>query len=228
MSSLYNIYIGYDSQEDIAYKVCANSILKHTSEPSSISITPLKLRDLRQSNVYYRPEDPLSSTEFTFSRFLVPFLQNYTGVALFCDCDFLFIDDVIKVFRLYDQTKALQCCMHDYSPKSQYKMQGAAQHLYPRKNWSSLMLYNCAHPSNKTLTKELVNSETGQYLHRFSWLDDQEIGQIHHEWNWLVGWYKQPMDGIPKAIHFTEGGPWHDNYKNCEYSSLWRQYLVDC
>jgi lipopolysaccharide biosynthesis glycosyltransferase len=227
MSYPYNIYIGYDSREDNAYRVCVNSILQNASEPSLISIKPLNLKELRQANLYYRPDDPLSSTEFTFSRFLVPLLENYRGVALFCDCDFLFVDDVIELFDLYDHSKALQCCMHDYTPKSQYKMQGAVQHLYPRKNWSSLILYNCAHPSNKKLTKELVNSQTGQYLHRFNWLEDREIGQIPHEWNWLVGWYKEPKDGIPKAIHFTEGGPWHNNYENCEYSNIWRQYLAN-
>lgn len=225
MKETYDIYIGYDSRETLAFDVCVNSILSNTADPTEIVIHPLRLPELKSKGVYYRPEDPLSSTEFTFSRFLVPYLQNYTGNALFCDCDFLFTKDVKEVFALFNQSKAVQCCKHDYAPNSTHKMEGAVQYLYPRKNWSSLILFNCSHDSNKALTKEIVNTETGQYLHRFSWLKDEEIGEIPHEWNWLVGWYKEPTDGTPNALHFTEGGPWHKGYEDCEYSDLWRQYL---
>jgi lipopolysaccharide biosynthesis glycosyltransferase len=225
MKTSYDIYVGYDSREPLAFDVCVNSILKNTSNPTAITIHPLRIDQLRRSGVYYRPDDPLSSTEFTFSRFLVPFLQEYKGKALFCDSDFLFIRDVVELFELFDSTKAIQCCMHDYNPSSVYKMEGAMQHLYPRKNWSSLVLYNCEHESNQTLTTELVNNETGQYLHRFQWLKDEELGELSYEWNWLVGWYKEPVNGTPKALHFTEGGPWHKGYENCEYADIWRQYL---
>ena len=106
-------------------------------------------------------------------------------------------------------------------------MDGKEQTIYPRKNWSSLVLWNCGHPSNKTVTKDYVNdpNTTGKILHRFSWLEDHEIGSISHEWNWLAGWYKEPDDGKPKAIHYTEGGPWFKDYRNCEYSELWKSSL---
>ena len=216
---MYNIYIGYDSKETEAYEVCVNSLLLNTSE--KLIITPLKLDSLRQEGIYTRETDPLSSTEFTFSRFLVPYLQGYKGTALFCDCDFLFLEDVSGIFELFDSSKALQCCKHNYTPTSKTKMGGAAQHLYPRKNWSSLMMFNCEHNSNQQLTPELINKESGQFLHRFQWLRDEEIGEIPLQWNWLVDWYQEPVDGFPFALHFTEGGPWLDQYKNCSYNQEW-------
>jgi len=221
MNSL-NVYIGWDSRETKAYEVCVKSILTHTSK--KINIYPLKLQELRNIGFYTRPDDPLSSTEFTFSRFLVPYLNSYKGTALFCDCDFLFLDDIVKIFDMADQTKAVQCCKHDYKPTSEVKMEGSKQYVYPRKNWSSLMLFNCDNPSNKFLNHGNVNELSGQYLHRFNWLLDDEIGSIPIEWNWLVNWYKEPVDGSPKALHFTEGGPWHKGYENCEYSELWNSY----
>jgi hypothetical protein len=123
------------------------------------------------------------------------------------------------------------CAQHDYTPKSGVKMDGQTQTVYPRKNWSSMMLINCAHPSNRCVTKEFVNDQykTGAYLHRFSWLQDSEIGKLSHEWNWLVGLYKEPADGSPQALHYTDGGPWFPEYENCEYSDEYykieRQYL---
>ena len=108
---------------------------------------------------------------------------------------------------------------------SKKKKLGSSQLLYPRKNWSSLVLWNCSHPSNKIVNPELVNTQTGKYLHRFGWLKDEEIGKINLEWNWLVGWYKEPDDGKPKGIHFTEGGPWlGDDFKNVKYGDIWFRY----
>ena len=205
-----NIYIGYDSREDLAYQVCSHSI---TSLSKSAKIYPLKLNDLKKAGYYKRGEDKLGSTEFTFSRFLVPILNDYKGWALFCDCDLLFLKPVEELFSLVDDKYAVMCVQHDYAPKGNTKMDGRIQSIYPRKNWSSLVLWNCDHPSNKKVTLDLVNdpNTTGKYLHRFSWLEDNEIGAVGHEWNWLVGWYKEPQDGAPKAIHYTEGGPWFLN-----------------
>ena len=143
---------------------------------------------------------------------------------MFCDCDFIFLNDVEELFNNIDDRYAVMCVKHDYTPTSLIKMDGATQHIYPRKNWSSLVLWNCAHPSNRQIDPDLVNTQTGQYLHRFNWLNDEEIGSIPLEWNWLVGWYKEPEDGKPKALHFTEGGPWFDNYKDCEYSEYYYKY----
>lgn len=219
-----NVYIGYDTREDIAYQVSKYSIL---SKSNDINVFPLKLDDLRKKNLYTRGEDKLGSTEFTFSRFLVPILNNYEGWALFCDCDIIFLKDLKELFNHADDKFAVMCVKHDYTPQEGQKMDGKQQTIYPRKNWSSLVLWNCAHPSNKKITTELVNDPetTGKYLHRFSWLEDHEIGEISHEWNWLVGWYNEPGDGSPSAIHYTEGGPWFENYRFCEYHQEWKDNL---
>lgn len=220
----FNIYIGYDTREDIAYQVSKFSILQRSD---NVSVIPLKLDELKEKGFYWRGEDKLGSTEFTFSRFLVPELNDYKGWALFCDCDIIFLEDINNLFNLKDDKYAVMCVQHDYTPKEETKMDGKQQTLYPRKNWSSLVLWNCGHPSNQKISKELINNPetTGKYLHRFSWLKDEEIGAIPHYWNWLVGWYKEPNDGNPKAIHYTEGGPWFENYRDCDYHQKWKDLL---
>jgi lipopolysaccharide biosynthesis glycosyltransferase len=219
-----NVFVGYDSREDIAYQVCKYSII---SRSKGVNVIPLVQEDLRDQQIYTRPVDALSSTEFTFTRFLVPYLSDYQGWAIFCDCDFLFLEDITKLFevayRKENQQFAVMCVHHEYEPKNSTKMDNQTQHNYPRKNWSSLVLFNCQHPSNKQLTPDVVNTETGAFLHRFQWLKDEEIGTIHHEWNWLVNWYHEPKDGSPKGLHYTEGGPWFTNYFKCEYGAHWLQ-----
>ena len=223
---MVNVYIGYDSREDLAYQVCSHSI---KSKSNSANIFPLKLSELRKKGIYTRGEDKLGSTEFTFSRFLVPVLNDYRGWALFCDCDILFLNPVEELFSLTNDKYAVMCVQHDYTPKGKTKMDGRVQSIYPRKNWSSLVLWNCGHPSNKKVTRDLVNDPetTGKFLHRFSWLEDKEIGNISHEWNWLVGWYNETSDGSPKAIHYTEGGPWFPEYRFCDYHDVWKEKLFE-
>ena len=218
------IFIGYDPREDIAYQVCKHSIKKRT--PSAI-ITPLIKKDLEQQNWYNRPVDHLASTEFTFTRFLVPALMEYTGWALFMDCDMLLQSDISELFELANDQYAVMVVKHEYHPIHTVKMDGCKQTVYPRKNWSSVMLFNCGHKGNEKLTQDLVNNPeiNGAYLHRFSWLKDEEIGELDHTWNYLVGVY----DDIetPKLIHYTEGGPWFENYRDCEFNELWKKELYD-
>lgn len=216
------IYIGWDSREPIAADVCRHSILEHASIP--VNIVYLKQDDLRAQGIYQRPVDDLGSTEFTFTRFLVPYLNNYEGWAIFVDCDFVFVEDVAELLALADRTKAVQVVQHDYTPPEGVKMDGKQQHPYPRKNWSSMILWNCAHKDNKKVTLDFANTATGQELHRFTWLRDKDIGNLAPEWNWLVGWYREVRDGYPKAIHYTLGGPWFDNYRDCEYADVWNRY----
>ena len=220
------VFIGYDSREDIAYKVCKNSILKRTER---IEVYPLIQSDLRTKGLYSRGVDVLASTEFTFTRFLVPELVGFSGWALFMDCDMILQADIAELFAQVDDKYAVMCVKHDYNPEASIKMDGKAQTVYPRKNWSSVMLFNCGHPSNSVLTKDLVNKPdiSGAYLHRFSWLSDDEIGDLSQEWNWLVGHYHEPGHGKPKLLHYTEGGPWFENYVNCEYSDRWIAELAD-
>lgn len=211
------IFIGWDSREVVAYDVCKHSIKRNTE--SNIEIFPIKQQELRDKKLYNRPVDSLASTEFSLTRFLVPYLSDYKGFSIFVDCDFLFKEDVQKLFDLVDRTKAVSVVKHDYNPSNAVKMDGKSQHIYPRKNWSSLIVFNNEHPSNQKLNLDLVNNETPQYLHRFSWLSDDEIGEISHEWNYLVGWYNDLKN--PKAIHYTEGGVWFKEYVDCDFSKDW-------
>jgi lipopolysaccharide biosynthesis glycosyltransferase len=220
------VFVGYDTREDIAYQVCKHSI---ESKQSDASVRPLKQQELRDAGWYTRGIDKLASTEFTFTRFLIPELCNFNGWALFMDCDMILKTDIKQLFDQADDKYAIMCVQHDYSPSATIKMDGQAQTIYPRKNWSSVMLFNCGHKSNAKLTQNLVNDPkiTGAYLHRFSWLKDKEVGELSPEWNWLVGHYKEPKDGTPKLIHYTEGGPWFENYRNCDYHQDWKDELYD-
>lgn len=222
---MIKIFVGYDPREDIAYQVCKHSII---SRNKNAVVRPLIQKELRDAGWYLRPVDKLASTEFTFTRFLVPELCGFKGWALFMDCDMILQTDISELFALADDKYAVMCVQHDYSPKEETKMDGQKQTLYPRKNWSSVMLFNCEHPSNKKLTIDLVNNTeiNGAYLHRFSWLKDEEIGKLNCEWNWLVNWYCEPEDGKPKLIHYTEGGPWFENYRHCEYHQEWKKELI--
>ena len=184
----------------------------------------LKLDELREQLIYTRPKDIHSSTEFTFTRFLVPRLVDYQGWAIFCDCDFLWLGDIKDLIDQADDRYAVMLVKHDYRPQNTVKMDGKRQEYYPRKNWSSMVMFNCGHPKNRWLTPYHINNATGQELHRFSWLTDKDIGSISPEWNWLVGWYHQPWDGVPKALHYTEGGPWFENYRDCDYAGVWLDY----
>lgn len=220
-----NVYIGWDSREPVAADVCAYSIQQNASEP--VKTVMLKQDELREKLLYTRPRDVHASTEFTFTRFLVPRLNDYQGWAVFCDCDFLWLGDIQELIAQADDRYAVMLVKHDYRPQNTVKMDGQKQEYYPRKNWSSMVLFNCAHPKNAWLTPYHINNATGQELHRFSWLDDSDIGSLQPEWNWLVGWYHQPWDGTPKALHYTEGGPWFDNYSHCAYSDVWKEYEAD-
>jgi len=215
------VFVGWDSREDIAYQVCKRSIEKHTSIP--VDVRPIKQYELRGQGVYTRERDPLSSTEFSFTRFLTPYLAGYVGWAVFVDCDFLFRGDIAGLLDYADGAKACMVVKHDYWPTETVKMDNKPQHPYPRKNWSSFMFINCAHPQVKALTPSVVNAQTGMYLHRFGWLDDRVIGSLPRSWNYLEGWYTKDDCPNPLAVHFTRGGPWFADYKNVEYANEWNR-----
>jgi len=216
------VFIGWDSRETDAYNVCVKSLKEHASQ--ELDITPIVRETLIETGEYYRPQPEAGSVEFTYTRFLTPYLADYNGWALFIDCDFLFTKDVAELFAMADDKYALMCVKHDYVPRNAVKMDGQKQVSYPRKNWSSCILWNCSHPSNKALTKDVASSESGAFLHRFQFLSDEEIGEIPLEWNWLEGEYDKP-ETPPAVIHFTNGGPWFDNWQDVDYAELWRSYL---
>lgn len=219
-----NIYVGWDSKEPEAYEVCKYSIEKYSSIP--VKVYPLKINALRKDRLYWREED-IGSTEFTISRFLVPHLNHYKGPALFCDCDFLFLTDIKELFDQFDNKKAIQVVKHDYNPPEKTKFLNNVQHQYPRKNWSSFVLWNCDHPANAEMSLFNVNNALPSTLHQFKFLKDEMIGELNHEWNWLEGHYKEPKDGSPKAIHYTRGGPWFEECKDVEYAELWNEHYKE-
>ena len=142
---------------------------------------------------------------------------------MFVDDDFLFLGDMAELVGQLDDKYALMCVQHDYKPTVTQKLAGREQSPYPRKNWSSLVLFNCGHPANAGVTLQLINEQPGSFLHRFSWLtDDALIGAIDYEWNFLVDWYTPyAAPRVPKAIHWTEGGPWFPDYRSTDYAQLW-------
>jgi lipopolysaccharide biosynthesis glycosyltransferase len=226
-----NVYIGYNSKEDFSdkfpnvvnppYSVAKYSILKnYKGDENDLSIQPIKLQDVIDAGLYWREEDPLASTEFTYSRFLTPHLNDYKGIAIFCDSDFLWQCDINEVLEYYDEKYAVMCVQHDYIPKSDTKMDGVVQTTYPKKNWSSLMVFNCEHENTKNLTVENVNEKSPKYLHRMEWTD--EVGSIPITYNYLEGDYEYIEN--PKVIHFTNGGPWHETWDG-DYKNKWiKQY----
>jgi lipopolysaccharide biosynthesis glycosyltransferase len=217
-----NFYVGYDSREAIAYEICKFSLLKNSS--IDIKVHPLIQKNLRDKKLYNRPIDDKGSTEFTFTRFLVPLLEDFKGWAVFCDCDFLWIDDIKNLLENIDNKYAVMVVKHDYKPNTDKKFNNNVQHQYPKKNWSSMILWNCNHPKNKILTTEFLDKQSGMFLHQFLWLNDEDIGSIDIRWNWLVNWYKENEKDKPSALHYTEGGPWHRGYENCLYSLDWKKY----
>jgi hypothetical protein len=219
MAAPFRIFIGWDQREPEAFDVAKFSLTRRASIP--VSVTPIKVAELRAQGLYRREADPLAATEFTYTRFLTPALAGFSGWALFCDCDFLWLGDIAGLVEYTQAPKAVYCVQHDYRPKETTKMEGAVQTVYPRKNWSSLMLFNCDHPSVQRLTPEVVNRESGAYLHRMQWAADDEIGALPVDWNWLEGWNEKPAQGTPKAVHFTRGGPWFENWRHVDYGELW-------
>jgi hypothetical protein len=187
----------------------------------------LKISELKKW--LWRERHSLQSTEFSFSRFLVPYLMNYTGWALFMDCDMMVRADIAEVFALADDRCAVMATQHpEYTPIGDVKMSGVAQTPYRKKNWSSVMLFNCGHPGCQALTPEYVNTATGLALHQFTWLgDDDLIGEIPLEWNALVGETNYAYSENVKNVHWTLGGPYLDDYFYCDYSEEWRDNLEE-
>jgi len=211
---MIRVFIGYDNREKAAFSVLAHSILKYATLP--VSIVPLRLENLK--TVFTRERVENQSTDFAFSRFIVPHLCDYKGWALFCDCDQLFRTDIAELWNLRDPKYAVQVCKHDYTPKSKVKFLGQVQEPYPKKNWSSVMLFN--NEKCTALTPDYVNSATGLQLHQYKWLETEDlIGEIPLEWNWLVGEYEYNEDA--KNVHFTEGGPYFKKYRDCDYAKDW-------
>jgi hypothetical protein len=222
------VFIGFDPVESVAWHAMAHSIFTRSSRP--VALIPVNLANLK--GVFTRPRDPKQSNEFSFTRFLTPYLAGYKGHALFFDCDMLLRTDIAEVFDVVKQQpgKAAYVVKHTYEPRDGIKYLNTVQYKYPRKNWSSVVLWNCGHPANRALTPEFVNTASGIELHRFTWLSDDQIGELDVRWNWLVGEYDAPPADV-KNVHWTVGGPYFHEYRTADFSEEWfseRDKVIHC
>lgn len=218
---MYNIYIGYDSREAKGYDIAKYSIEKNTKNPD-VRVFPLVQKDLRDKGIYTRRKDELASTEFSFTRFLVPHLNKHKGFAIFMDSDMLITRDIMEAFDRVDKTKAVSVVKHNYIPKTTVKMDNQVQRAFPKKNWSSFIVFNCEHPYNKQLTAKLVNEAEPKFLHCFEWLTKHDIGELPREFNFLIGEYEKPVT-LPFNLHWTLGSP-ELLPPPVEYEEVWWQY----
>ncbi|MCO5761421.1 MAG: hypothetical protein NHG36_07905 [Chromatiaceae bacterium] len=217
-------FLGYDEREAVAMHVCTSSILRRASKPVSFCYLADNqiIDDYCETHVEgsglikpgYQP-----SNAFVHSRFLVPWLCGYEGWAIFMDGDMIVKADIADLWRRRDPHKALLCVQHDYRTKHSTKYFGQPNQDYPRKMWSSVVLWNCAHPKNRKLGPEYVMQAPGSHLHRFAWLDDADIGALPIEWNWLVSEYEQSSEA--KLLHYTIGGPYLPEYADCDHAADW-------
>jgi lipopolysaccharide biosynthesis glycosyltransferase len=210
------VAIGYDPRESVAYHVLSQSIINRTTVP--VSIIPLATRLLQD---FDGQKD--GTNAFIYSRFLVPELMEYRGWAVYMDSDMLVRCDLEELWKLRDESKAVMVVKHDYKTRHLRKLIGTPMECgnadYPRKNWSSLILWNCAHPQNRVISREFVQEAPGSLLHRFQWLSDDLVGEIPREWNHLVGEY--PLTPEANLVHFTYGAPCFSHYRKCDYASEW-------
>lgn len=212
-----NVMIGYDPREAIAYHVLAHSIMRRASAP--VSITPLYLPYLEKAGLYSRPRDPMQSTDFTFSRFLVPYLSGFKGISIFLDSDMLCLGDITELVDIArkDPYQDVFVRKHHYHPTTERKFLDQPQTVYPCKNWSSLMVFNGHRARVRELRPEYVNNASAMVLHQFRWADS--VGELPVEWNHLVG--ESPPNPDAKLVHFTLGGPYFEQYKHCEFAHQW-------
>jgi hypothetical protein len=208
-----DIWIGYDPLEAIAFHTCVNSIIRHSSKP--VTIHPLALTTIPE----YSEEHGDGSNEFIYSRFLVPYLSSWIGSALYIDGDMVVTDDITKLFALAEPYKAVQVVKHDYKTSQVKKYLGAKNEDYPRKNWSSVILWDCNHFANRGLTPEYVMQAKGSHLHRFGWLEDDQIGELPPEWNWLPDEYGRNSEA--KLLHWTLGLPCFVEYMTAPMAEVW-------
>jgi len=211
-----DIYLGYDGKvEPIAYYVCMQSIIEKSSIP--VRFTPLALNTLKD----YTETHTDGSNSFIYSRFLVPYLNGFKGMALFLDGDMVVRTDVAELLYEFDPDEAVKVVKHHYQTKHPVKYLGAKNEDYPKKNWSSVMLWNCSHHLNKQLTPKFIMDKPGKYLHRFEWLKypEEQVGKLDETWNHLVGEYDYNPDA--KLAHFTVGSPCFNGYQDCDYSEEW-------
>lgn len=212
------VFIGYDPREAIAYHVCVNSIIRHSSRP--VAIIPLSLNLLQD----YKEQHTDGSNHFIYSRFLVPHLMGYKGWAIFIDGDMLLRQDISQLFLQQDDNYAVQVVKHDYKTRMPVKYLGSKNEDYPKKNWSSVILWNCSHAENKVLTPSLIEQQSGSYLHRFSWLKNELVGELPKEWNWLPDEYGSNKNA--NLLHYTLGTPCFHDFATTPMADEWHRERI--
>ena len=215
---MITVFIGYDPREAIAYHVCANSIIRHASQP--VAIVPLALNLFKD----YTEKHTDGSNQFIYSRFLVPHLMNYSGWAIFIDGDMIVRDDITKLWNLQDDSKDVLVVKHSYKTKMTKKYLGATNENYPRKNWSSVILWNCNSTVNHQLTPAFIEKSTGAELHRFTWIDDSNVGELPIEWNWLPDEYGE--NNTANLLHFTLGTPSFYDFATSPMATEWHRERI--
>ena len=218
MNDIVDVVVGFDQREAVAYHVFTQSVIEKSSIP--IRFLPLNINSLTAYKETHRD----GSKEFIYSRFLVPYLMNFNGWAIYADGDMVCLEDIKKLWNLRDNKYAIQVVKHDYKTKIKNKYWGNKNENYPRKNWSSLILWNCEHESHKILTPDFIQKQTGAFLHRFNWIKDSEIGDINKEWNWLAMEYEEKQD--INLIHYTIGTPCFEEYENSSLASYWKKSFL--
>jgi lipopolysaccharide biosynthesis glycosyltransferase len=213
------IFVGYDPREAVAYHTCANSIIRQASQP--VAIIPLALNLFTD----YKETHTDGSNQFIYSRFLVPHLMGYNGWAIFIDGDMIVRDDIVKLWNLREGSKDIMVVKHDYKTKMTEKYLGAKNENYPRKNWSSVILWNCSNHPNRQLTPEFIQKSTGAQLHRFTWIEDSRIGELPPEWNWLPDEYGANLNA--KLLHYTLGTPCFHEFATTPQGDEWhREHML--
>jgi len=212
------IFIGYDPREAIAYHTCANSIIRHASQP--VAIIPLALNLFKD----YTETHTDGSNQFIYSRFLVPHLMDFKGHAIFIDGDMIVRGDIAELWELRDGALDVQVVKHDYQTRMPVKYLGSKNENYPRKNWSSVILWNCANWVNRVLTPDFIQKSTGAELHRFTWILDDRIGELPKEWNWLPDEYGPNPDA--KLLHYTLGTPCFQEFATTPQGDEWHRERI--
>ncbi len=213
MAEPIRLVVGFDPREAVAYHTFCQSVLEKASVP--VSFLPLAVNSLAG----YQETHVDGSNQFIYSRFLTPYLCGFEGWAIFADGDMVCRADIRELWDLRDPSKAVQVVQHDYQTRQNVKYLGNRNENYPRKNWSSVILWNCGHPAHRILTPERVRDSTGAFLHRFSWLQDDQVGALPAEWNWLAIEY--PDNPQAKLVHYTLGTPCLSDYAKTEMAEDW-------
>ena len=219
MDDVIDVAVGFDQREAVAYHTFVQSVIQNASIP--VRFMPLDIKSLKTYNETHTD----GSNEFIYARFLVPYLMNFKGWVIYADGDMICVEDIKKLWDLRDKKYAVQVVQHDYETKVKKKYWGNKNENYPRKNWSSVVIWNCEHEKHKILSPKFIQNQTGSFLHRFNWLNDDEIGNIDKRWNWLAMEYEEEKD--INLIHYTIGTPCFKEYSNGPFSSYWNKSFLD-